>query len=347
MLVDLIRFALAFIVVIGHGFGFFWGYFDGFFPRVFPHPQSIAVIGFFYLSGYLIVGSVLKQKSRYSNAGLGNYLFNRVLRIYLTLIPSIVFVIIVDFLFKNYTTLNLDLVTNNTNNTVLIKNIFLIPSMPYGTMRPIWSLMYEWWIYIFFGGIFFFKKNIILASLFILAGFYYTVFLNAQGEAGHIWIIWAVGGLCAYLQKYSIWNRVNPNIHHFLILFFLMTSAVGYFYTKDAVNLISGILFALFLYVLCNYRGALLKYLMKIKNPIKKLAGLSFTLFLTHYTVLTYIKEYFELQGIKGLIFGTVLSIYIAYFIACFTEYRLVRIKEKVFSKLLIITTLIQVHYSK
>jgi peptidoglycan/LPS O-acetylase OafA/YrhL len=56
---DATRYVLASVVVFGHGFGFFLNYFDGFIPGIFPHPQSIAVVCFFYLSGYLIVGSQL------------------------------------------------------------------------------------------------------------------------------------------------------------------------------------------------------------------------------------------------------------------------------------------------
>lgn len=51
ILLDLVRFFLALMVVLGRGIGFFFGYFDVFFPRVFPYPQSIAFVCFFICLG--------------------------------------------------------------------------------------------------------------------------------------------------------------------------------------------------------------------------------------------------------------------------------------------------------
>ncbi len=330
VLIDLIRFLLAVTVLIGHGFGFFFGYFDNFFPVIFPHIQSIAVVGFFYLSGYLIVGSVLQQKLKSNKIDLWTYLFDRTIRIYVTLIPSILFVAITDLFFKNYTVIHLNLVYTNSSFILLMKNLLLIPSMPYGTLRPIWSLMYEWWIYLFFGGLFFLKKNVLIAPLFIFIGFYYTILINAQGNAGHIWIIWGLGGFCAFVQRYILWERITLNVHNLLIVFFLVAAALIYFLTKEAYNITAGISLVVSIFLMINYRGKLLSYLVLIKNPIRKLAGLSFTLFLTHYTILTYTKEFLGFQGMKGLIFGALISIYIAYCIAYFTEYRLKEIKKAI-----------------
>lgn len=326
-LLDLSRYFLAAVVVIGHSFGFFLGYFDGFFPRVFPHPQSIAVVCFFYLSGFLIVGSQIRQSEKTENS-LGKYLFDRAARVYLTLIPSLIFVAVVDLFIQKTSLANIELVTNHTSLSIFLDNLFLIPSMPYGTMRPIWSLMYEWWIYLLFGGLYYLKSNRVLAVLLILAGVYYTLMVNASGEAGHIWIIWALGGVCAYLQKKISWKDLNRHALDVLSLLLLISAGWFYFISKNAYNLPAGIFLALFLFIFTNKTSSFLQLLLPLRVLAKNLAGFSFTLFLTHYTVLTYTKECLKLDGWAGLTVGFLMSSLVAYLLALFTEYKLQKIKE-------------------
>ena len=326
ILLDLIRYFLAAVVVIGHGFGFFLGYFDGFFPRVFPHPQSIAVVCFFYLSGFLIVGSQIRQSDR-GEGSLGKYLLDRTTRVYVTLIPSLIFVVAVDLSFQKPSAANVELVTNYASLKIFIDNLFLIPSMPYGTMRPIWSLMYEWWIYLLFGGLYYLKSNRATALLLILAGAYYTLKVNAGGEAGHIWVIWALGGVCAYLQQKISWKDLNRHALDALSLLLLIAAGWLYFISKNAYNLPAGIFLALFLFIFTNKTSSFLRLLIPLRVIVKNLAGFSFTLFLTHYTVLTYTKEFLKLDGWLGLIIGFLLSSLVAFLIALFTEFKLQKIK--------------------
>lgn len=327
ILLDLIRYFLAVIVVLGHAFGFFLGYFDGFFPRVFPHPQSIAVVCFFYLSGFLIVGSQIRQRDR-SEGDLKKYLFDRITRVYVTLVPSLFFVVVVDLLMRNIYNIDVDLVQNNVGINIFFDNLLLIPSMPFGTIRPIWSLMYEWWIYLIFGGIYFFKSNKFLALLLILTGGYYTLQVNASGEAGHIWIIWAFGGLCAYLQKKIPWAHLNYHLMNLLALFSLTAAGWIYFISKNAYNLPAGILTAIFIFVVSSQKSDFLKLLIPLKGIATSGAGFSFTLFLTHYTVLTYTKYFLALDGWMGFIVGFLMSNLVAFSIAFLTENRLQKVKN-------------------
>ena len=102
--------------------------------------------------------------------------------------------------------------------------------------------MYEWWIYLLFGGVYFFKSNKFLALLLIFTGGYYTLQVNASGEAGHIWVIWAFGGLCAYLQKKIPWAHLNYHLVNLLALLSLTAAGWIYFISKNAYNLPAGIL---------------------------------------------------------------------------------------------------------
>lgn len=319
---DMLRYALALVVLCGHGLGFYFGYFNGFFPNVFPHPQSIAVVGFFFLSGFLIVYSLKKNGQTMT---LGRYLGDRFIRIYVTLIPCLLFVAAVDFFVYRYTDLKLNMVSDNSSVSLFFENIILIPTMPFGTARPIWSLFYEWWLYLLFGGIYWFRSNLFLATILMLGGGYYTYFVNAAGEAGNIWVVWALGGFFGWIQN----NPFVENIKRLSSVFafaFLSMAAVGYFLTKNAYNLPSGLLlsFGLFFLINLKFTDSLVRY----KKVAKFLAGFSFTLYLTHYTVLTYAHDLIGVKGVAGYCFGIFASHLVAVAIAFFTELRLSKIKN-------------------
>ena len=341
VLLDAIRYLLAAIVVLGHGFGFFLGYFDGFFPTVFPHPQSIAVVCFFYLSGFLIARSQILRSAK-NDATLKMYLFDRVTRVYITLLPSLVFVAMVDLTFKylflvNYADLPfLGLKAGQEIETGLftfICNLFLVPSPPFGTMRPLWSLMYEWWIYLLFGGLYFLKNNRFSATLLILAGAVCTSAISLRLDI-HMWVIWALGGGCAYFQNKIPWQRLNSNaLRGFALI--LVTGATWFYCTsKNAYNLPAGILLALALFVFTSKTKLLSSSSIPVKLAMSRLAGLSFTLFLTHYTVLTYTKVW--LDGWTGLLAGTVAAHVVAFLIAYVSEYNLQTVKTFLFRKILV-----------
>lgn len=324
---DFLRYFLSAIVVVGHGFGFFFNYYDGFFPESFPYPQSIAVVCFFYLSGFLVVGSQLNRKT-INERGLKGYLFDRFARVYITLIPSLFFVVIVDFVFQRMLYVNLAEGSVYYGVGRFFDNFVLIPSMPYGTMRPIWSLMYEWWIYLLFGGLFFFKSNRLLSLFLVLLGTYYTFFINAKGEAGNIWFIWVLGGVSAYVQNRISFDKINANFFSLGSLFFCFFSMFLYWESKNAYDLIAGSLLALAIFSFLNSDSSFFSALEKYKMLAKKLAGFSFTLFLTHYTVLVYTAEYFDLYGWKGSVIGFLMANFLSFYIAIFTENKLPEVKK-------------------
>jgi peptidoglycan/LPS O-acetylase OafA/YrhL len=327
ILLDLIRYLLSVVVVVGHCFGFFLDYFDGYFPEIFPYPQSIAVMCFFYLSGYLIVGSQIRVGSG-NERGLGRYLFDRFIRIYVTLIPSILFVSAVDYFFHKQYSASANLVLNYSSVSMLLDNILLIPSMPYGTMRPIWSLMYEWWIYLLFGGIFYLRSNFYFGFICFSLGAYFTFLVNASGEAGHIWVIWMVGGICAFFKNKILWNKCSYGLINSVCIVLFVFSIYNFYASKNSYNILAGVALALLLFLFTNKNSGFLTSLLRLKLVAKNLAGFSFTLFLTHYTVLIFVNEVLSMDGWYGFGAGFVLSNIVAYSIANITEYKLVEIKN-------------------
>lgn len=331
LVLDLIRYLLSAVVVAGHGFGFFLGYFDGFFPRVFPHPQSVAVVCFFYLSGFLIVGSQLRQREN-ATASLGKYFFDRSTRVYVTLIPSLLFVVVADLFVRELSLAKWQSISDNTGLTIFSKNLLLVPSIPYGTMRPIWTLMCEWWIYLLFGGLFFLRSNAVPALFLVLLGTYFTIKANSGSEAPYIWVIWVLGGAGAFAHRKIHWHKLNPNLLTVLLLVLLVLAGWLLALSKDAYNLPADTLLALSLFLLIGKTGSSPAILRPLRSLIQLGAGFSFTLFLTHYTVLYYTKECLRLDGWAGLLAGFVLSHLVAFLIAQVTEQKLERIKQLVSS---------------
>nr|WP_232924770.1 acyltransferase [Pseudomonas cichorii] len=310
---DGLRFFLSQVVVLGHGFGFYFGYWNGFFPSKAPYIQSVAVVGFFFVSGFLVCRSAVAN-IQYKGGDYVRYFVDRLSRVYTTLVPCLIFVFLVDFFFSRQIS-DFELGVNLTIST-FFKNLFLIPSMPLGTMRPIWSLMFEWWIYILFGGVVFFRKNWVLATVCIGGGAYYTFGFNAKGEAGHLEIIWMAGAVGAL-----VFERVSQySFSRYIAWTSLLLALVVYLLTQDAYNMLAGLLFScglLFLAACFNRNDLLVS--PKVAGCFSTLAGYSFTLFLTHYTILYWLQK-MGFSGGSGIAIAFVISNIVAFLVASCTE---------------------------
>lgn len=310
---DFLRFILAQIVLIGHGIGFFFGYWDGFFPNQLPYPQQIAVVGFFAVSGFLICSSAMAN-FKYKGADPTRYFVERASRIYTTLIPALIFVYTTDVFFARMFP-EAELLANLSLKNLLY-NFLLIPSMPLGTMRPIWSLMFEWWIYILFGGLVFFRKRWILCSICIWLGANYTFGANAKGEAGHLELIWLTGALGAYYFNQITCQKCIVQTAWFTCI---IAGAI-YLLTRNSYNLLAGIFFSIgIISVAANLNADKSPPSLIKKKLYASLANFSFTLFLTHYTVLYWSHKLIEDKPL-GFITSFLISNIIAALIAALTE---------------------------
>lgn len=310
---DGLRFLLASIVVIGHGFGYFFGYWGGFFPSRFPYLQSIAVVGFFFVSGFLISNSVISKLS-YGSINLMSYLIDRFSRIYSTLIPCLLFVLLVDStflrIFPGYD------FAGSLTPEVFGNNALLIPGLPLGSMRPIWSLMFEWWMYILFGGLVLFAKNKVVSTFAIALGVYYTFFVNGKGEGGQLGIIWACGAISAIY-----YHRVSQTAFNKLLAsaFFFAAATAVYADTLNPYNLYAGALLCVGLLMLSVHAGYGSAGANNKAVLYRYLAGYSYTLFLTHYTVLYWIQKA-GISGVRGFVLSFFLANLVALMIARYTE---------------------------
>ena len=152
-----------------------------------------AVMMFFVISG-LLVGGLTLQKWQ-SQMHFGEYLINRISRIYTVFIPALVIGAGLDWVGIHYfNQLGIytageqfrTVSTNFNSENRLTSNVFManiamlqsivVPSL--GSNGPLWSLAYEWWYYLLFAGLLggHFSKNLqVKVVLWILSGVMLTV----------------------------------------------------------------------------------------------------------------------------------------------------------------------------
>jgi peptidoglycan/LPS O-acetylase OafA/YrhL len=118
--------------------------------------SSAAVLVFFVLSGYLVGTSVLKANRR-GDWSWKNYLLSRGTRLYVVLIPSLIFTLLFDQIGRHSpATANYYLTTpgvgSDTARSFLGSLTFVqtILTDVFGTEAPLWSLANEFWYYILF-----------------------------------------------------------------------------------------------------------------------------------------------------------------------------------------------------
>ena len=127
--------------------------------------QNLGVLLFFVLSGYLVSRSAL-TKMRSPGWGYGDYLLERVARIFVPLVPIVLLVSLGDRLALGgrdtpFIRLDLNGWTVVTNLTMLYNNRAVefvqeltglpLDTRPIGSAAPFWSVVIEFWIYILFG----------------------------------------------------------------------------------------------------------------------------------------------------------------------------------------------------
>ncbi len=117
------------------------------------------MILFFLLSGFLIAGTTLNKPTSYNFA---NFVFDRGARIFVPYIPALAFLVAVGLLFR---------LDGPYDPATIMANMAMLQDYPLhrliawfpefdrvGVGRPLWSVAMEWWLYMGFGAVFFFRR---------------------------------------------------------------------------------------------------------------------------------------------------------------------------------------------
>lgn len=155
---DFIRGIAAQLVLIGH----LWSFLE-LNVSIIPLPliQNFGVLVFFIISGFLITQVTLIKGLDY---GFKNFFIDRFSRIYYTYLPALFFILLLDFVgkqFYEYPYFYNFSIRNFLGNLLMLQSYPFIGSIgieSFGTARPFWTVAIEWWTYIFFGVLFFYNS---------------------------------------------------------------------------------------------------------------------------------------------------------------------------------------------
>ncbi|WP_180987317.1 acyltransferase [Arthrobacter sp. AFG20] len=320
---DFARGISAQAVVLGHALNIFL-------PGIFMVPgqrvfyiQSFAVVIFFVLSGYLITSAVLKKRS-HAGFTFGTYLLDRVARVVYPLLPAVALIVAFDFLvFQGsrrlpFITIDLSPQAIAGSFTMLFNHPVLqevavrtsttwIDVGPVGTGAPLWSVTAEWWIYVAFG----------ILALTVLSGkrmgilrvalllFAIAVPVGYMAHGSYESLAWIIGML--YAIAAPTLRRMRVSAHLWLFGLASAVFAAGLHYTGQ--NLHAAVTVAASAVAFCHLflalegraagaadssaRGRLRASASKwFDSGSIFLSSFSYSLYLVHFSVITYIWFY-------------------------------------------------------
>lgn len=242
--------------------------------------QNLGVIAFFVLSGLLVTYSVMNKGPEY---GFSDYLADRAARIFVPFVPAVVFIVACGFAFNLGGPLNPGTIVGN----LLMLNDFppakLIPALPQidrvGTGRPLWSVAMEWWFYMAASAAYFYGRLPRWSLALVCAGVAVFATVLLIGVLGYAWFAGAlIAVFLARLPRWS-WGRIS------LLLGILTTARLipardSEFYDLSLILLLAALL--------CTILKAM--EAVRVHRVVAKagafLAAISYSLYLTHYTVL-------------------------------------------------------------
>tara|TARA_B100000900_G_C20446789_1_gene661420 strand:- start:265 stop:984 length:720 start_codon:yes stop_codon:yes gene_type:complete len=210
----------------------------------------------------------------------------------------------------------------------------------FGSARPFWTLAVEWWIYLSFGYLLLVisKKNKITLRSLIVFGFFsiVPVFNLIMGRGNGLTTYWIFGLIVYLVSTLNVIENVSKNLK---ILFLLVFSGLGLFraYSKmEAYDPIFAFLLAISLYIIIDlYKDK--KFSNTAIKIIRYNASFSYTLYLIHYSILSFIKTHFGDSTNPYLLFaiGFIAANVISILIGRYTELSLTnKVKQTLYHRI-------------
>jgi peptidoglycan/LPS O-acetylase OafA/YrhL len=284
-------------------------------------PGYEAVMVFFVLSGYFVSSSIFKSISE-NRWSWKLYLINRITRLWVVLIPALLLsafwgglqISLLENDIKVKEALSLELFINNL--------LFLqgINSGVFGLNGPLWSLSYEFWYYILFPFIIllYFDPKKSHKIGYLLGIFVLVLFLGL--DIMKYFLVWLLGATIPLIKPMKI---KSVRLKRSLIIFssILAIIAINTLYLiyhsnhakpQYLIDLFVGITFAFWLYLLVNFfNEKFKKSIFKIDFPYycRYFAGISYTLYLTHYPIMLFIELFYDKLAISNEIIDLALKL--------------------------------------
>lgn len=191
MTLDVVRGGSALAVVVGHGLSF-GNLSPGFAPPHFPWIQELAVVGFFWMSGFLIMSTL--DRGREGAGSFLDFMVARWVRIFVPLVPALVLTWVLEVL--------VDVTVYSGSRTVptLVGNAFMLHAVPglgvpvFASNRPLWTVGIEWWLYVCAGVAILRPRSLIAWGAFSIGCLVVVANLKVGRGSGLV-LVWALGAI--------------------------------------------------------------------------------------------------------------------------------------------------------
>lgn len=313
------------------------------FDKIFVYGSAVfkfgheAVILFFVLSGFVIHLKQAKQISTASNSfNLADYLQKRALRIYPTLLFSLLLTYLLDLLWGE---ISKTYALENYTFGSFISNLVLIPqSAAWGNNYPIWSLKHEWFFYLIYPLLLFLTQKKVIYSfatcVVMLIWYIFKQDIPLVGMAAYTLTIWWMGVFTAE----TFYGRYKLTLKH---LVFLVPGSTILLFTKLNQNLVGhdiivGLLMTGVLAYILFSNSQIVQY---ICDKFLFFGTFSYSIYLLHFPLMEFLKRLILLYSAKHalpfhfgfVIAGSVLSLLIIYVLYTATEKPSQRLKAAIF----------------
>jgi len=322
---NLLRAISAGLVMVGHIAMILFANVDNkIFRYIFGFGHQSLMI-FFVLSGFLVSRSAILGVS-YGKKGIYKYIVDRLIRLYIVLIPALILTSILDYILLNYLTIpeQYIYIKSRTGITNFIGNLLFLQEIyfpVFGSNGPLWSLANEFWYYCLFPILI----AIPLASSFvrsvILAVCAMIIFSILPVPIIKYFVVWLIGAGVWLIDRQLI---IKTRFILCAFIFILLISGFDFAQVKY-VGFAFDVSMSIMLGLLINN----LRYSQQKQNDwhdkfkVDLFANFSYSLYLIHFPILIFISVVIIHSGIKlsisflGMIvfLGVTLSIYLLSFI--------------------------------
>ena len=327
----LLRVVAAHLVVIGHAASYFGVLGFTQWPSM-PYVQSVAVIVFFFLSGFTIAW-LCDFRKNLSGYTYQHFIIDRFCRIFIPLLPVLLVYAVLEYLF--YGTIPHPY-PDSYNLDAFVSNALLItpqpfPSAPFGTNRPLWSIAQEWWLYVSYGVVALgisSGKAYVRISLFCLFLFSlcFTI-TDILGGGKDLGIVWFLGVIAWKSISFKVFDRLSVYWIFLTFLVALLLLLAPSVWPRDGTYtllwniLVSVPLFFSFL-IAARFNASFI--CGSFKGVIEYMGAYSYTLYLSHYPIMEffYRAEYFLSAPWLGFFISCGLAMLVTYLLASVFEFR-------------------------
>jgi peptidoglycan/LPS O-acetylase OafA/YrhL len=270
-----------------------------------------AVMVFFVLSGFLISSSVLRSLASGAWTWSG-YAISRATRLYVVLIPGLLFGMLWDLLGKSLfastglytlplTSFGGSIVQNDLTVGNFFGTLFFLQTIvchAFGSNGPLWSIANEFWYYVLFPvGLFasyaWARKSFKSATLLTVFALCVCLMLGPEKLLG--FLIWLAGFavliLWSRIKIVATLSRAAYLVLSFAILAICLAVARNGKLPPQSSDLVVGLAFSAFLFGILQLEFPVLPDAPYLRNA-RRFAGFSYTLYVLHFPFLLFLRAW-------------------------------------------------------